>query len=359
MSNRVTFKIKNIENLTSTHVDLETSEHSDSTLSDSGVKRRKTMDYFYGEGSMLWEPKSELLIQEINITGYLLEYRERNIRLATLNNNLSDLKQLSLSYVFPANKFDEEKCAFKHLEEDDRQKILDSFYSGLTINRATPNAGEESDSFEATNEMELTIKSCCNRFIRSSFNIVMNSEAAFIKKHLQPFIDVVFLENDIKNLIYTCTDAPIDDGTKPDIAFGINYKRKARLFFFVEVKRPGQCSIYQDENDYVKLLKQMKTSVDGQIDLGVPNPTSLGLLVEGFRCTLYVMHIKDEGVYIPVQIKRFFLPEVSENLVNVPSVVEGFLFVKEKLFEFKEKLTETKSKDLVGWKKGTYYAKSE
>jgi hypothetical protein len=47
------------------------------------------------------------------------------------------------------------------------------------------------------------------------------------------------------------------------------------------VKRPEQSSIYQDEDDYVKLLKQMKTSVDAQIDLGVRNPTSLGLLVEG------------------------------------------------------------------------------
>lgn len=47
------------------------------------------------------------------------------------------------------------------------------------------------------------------------------------------------------------------------------------------MKRPGQISIYQDEDDYVKLLKQMKTSVDAQIDLEVRNPTSLGLLVEG------------------------------------------------------------------------------
>lgn len=49
-----------------------------------------------------------------------------------------------------------------------------------------------------------------------------------------------------------------------------------------------------------------------------------------------MMHIKDEGVYIPVQIKRFFLPEVRENLVNVPSVVEGFLFVKVYYLEKKE-----------------------
>ncbi|CAO3692094.1 unnamed protein product [Rhizopus stolonifer] len=291
MSNRTTINIQNIENVTFNHVDLErssSSEHSDSTLSDNGVKKRKTMDYFYGEGNMLWEPKSQLLIQEINVTEYLLKYRQRNIKLATLNNNLSDLKQLSLSYVFPASKFDEEKCAFKHLQEEERQKILDNLYAGLIINRATSNAvlyckdvadAKEDASLEATSEMEITIKSCCNRFIRSSFNIVINSEAAFIKKHLQPFIDVVFLENDIKNLIYNCTDAPIDDGRKPDIAFGISYKGKGRFFFFVEVKRPGQFSIYQDEDDYVKLLKQMKTSVDAQIDLGVRNPTSLGLLI--------------------------------------------------------------------------------
>ncbi|KAG1369271.1 hypothetical protein G6F61_012473 [Rhizopus arrhizus] len=339
MSNRATINIQNIENVTFNCVDLErssSSEHSDSTLSDNGVKKRKTMDYFHGEGNMLWEPKSQLVIQEINITEYLLKYRQRNIKLATLNNNLSDLKQLSLSYIFPANKFDEEKCAFKHLQEEERQAILDDLYAGLTINRATSNAVGEDASLEATSEMETTIKSCCNRFIRSSFNIVINSEAAFIKKHLQPFIDVVFLENDIKTLIYNCTDAPIDDGRKPDIAFGISYKGKGRFFFFVEVKRPGQSSIYQDEDDYVKLLKQMKTSVDAQIDLGVRNPTSLGLLVEGYSCTLYMMDIKDEGVYIPVQIKRFFLPEVRENLVNVPSVVEGFLFVKVYYLEKKE-----------------------
>lgn len=73
----------------------------------------------------------------------------------------------------------------------------------------------------------------------------------------------------------------MDSGKKPDIALGIKYKGRNRLFFFIEVKRPGQNSMYQDEEDYVKLLKHMKGSIDDQIDLGVHNPTSLGLLVEG------------------------------------------------------------------------------
>jgi hypothetical protein len=71
--------------------------------------------------------------------------------------------------------------------------------------------------------------------------------------------------------------------------------------------------------------------------------------------------------------KRFLLPEVREDFMNVPPVLEDFLFVKVyylekkenqihftgKLLEFGEKLKERKSKVLVGWKKGTFYAKSE
>lgn len=62
----------------------------------------------------------------------------------------------------------------------------------------------------------------------------------------------------------------------------------------------------------------------------------LNFVTIGFSCTLYIMHIKGEGVYVPVQLKRFFLPEVRENLVNVPSVVEGLLFVKVCYLEKKE-----------------------
>jgi hypothetical protein len=41
----------------------------------------------------------KLLIQEINVAEYLLKYRQRNVKLATLNNNLSDLKQLYICHI--------------------------------------------------------------------------------------------------------------------------------------------------------------------------------------------------------------------------------------------------------------------
>lgn len=49
----------------------------------------------------------------------------------------------------------------------------------------------------------------------------------------------------------------------------------------MEVKRPNTSSKYQAESDYVKLLKEMKSSIDLQITLGVSTPLSIGLLIEG------------------------------------------------------------------------------
>lgn len=40
------------------------------------------------------------------------------------------------------------------------------------------------------------------------------------------------------------------------------------------------------------------------------------------------MTIIDEGLYVPVTLKRFRLIESIEDAVNVPAMVESFMFVK-------------------------------
>lgn len=77
------------------------------------------------------------------------------------------------------------------------------------------------------------------------------------------------------------SDKPTKDRKKPDFMVGTKLKKKDLYFFFIEVKRPDTTSKYQPENDYTKLMKHMKGSVDEQLCLGVQNPLSLGILVEG------------------------------------------------------------------------------
>lgn len=52
-------------------------------------------------------------------------------------------------------------------------------------------------------------------------------------------------------------------------------------FFYVKLKWPAYKSVYQEANDYVKLLKLMKVSLDDQAAVEIRNPESLGLLCQG------------------------------------------------------------------------------
>ncbi|KAI8985053.1 hypothetical protein BDB01DRAFT_721676, partial [Pilobolus umbonatus] len=149
--------------------------------------------------------------------------------------------------------------------------------------------------FDLTSDIDEMIKSCCIYFKKCNYTIEGNSETSFIGKYLLPFFDVVYLKNSKSNIV---------------------------------LKRPGQISIYQQESEYVKIMKEMKGSIDEQIDFGVDKPTSFGLLVEGYKCSLYMMEIKGDGIYISVMIKRFWLVEEVENAVNIPAIVDSLLFVK-------------------------------
>ena len=68
---------------------------------------------------------------------------------------------------------------------------------------------------------------------------------------------------------------------KPDFMLGIKNRKRTMFFFFVEVKRPDITSNHQEENDYVKLLKQLKSSIDEQLKIKVKAPAAYGLLCEG------------------------------------------------------------------------------
>jgi hypothetical protein len=62
---------------------------------------------------------------------------------------------------------------------------------------------------------------------------------------------------------------------------GIKNRKRDSFIFFIEVKRPDASSKYQEEDDFVKLMKQQKLSIDTQLNLGVKTPVSFGLLCEG------------------------------------------------------------------------------
>lgn len=78
--------------------------------------------------------------------------------------------------------------------------------------------------------------------------------------------------------------------------------KKNELFFFIEVKRPQVSSRYQVEDDYTKLLKEMKGSIDDQLRVGKEDPLSHGLLAEG----MLFLHLFLAKKIHAVQYRHFY-----------------------------------------------------
>lgn len=134
-------------------------------------------------------------------------------------------------------------------------------------------------------------------------SIADTSEATFTDKYLKSAIDRVLLKDAKEDIhyamwVYTQSslfsiiltafcrltkriDKPTNNKKKPDFMIGTKLKKQVVYFFFAEVKRPERNIKYQPEDNFTKLMKQMKASVDEQLRLGVETPKSLGLLIEG------------------------------------------------------------------------------
>ncbi|CEP14596.1 hypothetical protein [Parasitella parasitica] len=168
------------------------------------------------------------------------------------------------------------------------------------------NNDENNDYANSNQDSMLSIvNDLANQHLQYRVSAAVSSEATFAEKYLHPVLRRVLLS-----------------------------QRNDRFFY----------SLYQAEDDMTKLMKLMKNSVDQQLYLGVTDPLSLGVLVEGFECTMYRMQLIVHGVYIPVAIKRFSLVEQTHHLVLLPGMVESFYFVKLEINKFMDMVLTRKSK---------------
>ncbi|ORE19946.1 hypothetical protein BCV71DRAFT_262550 [Rhizopus microsporus] len=83
------------------------------------------------------------------------------------------------------------------------------------------------------------------------------------------------------------------------------------------IPRPNVTNHYQEEDDFTKLMKQLKSSIDEQLHLVMENTVSLGPLVEGmFKCALYRINLAADGIYLPLLVKNLRLVEEIYDLVH-------------------------------------------
>ncbi|RCH91092.1 hypothetical protein CU098_007774 [Rhizopus stolonifer] len=202
--------------------------------------------------------------------------------------------------MYCKNKADEEYESDKDIEDDDSEE-----------------EGEES--------MMSMVRNLVKRKKQYCASVAQTSKATVTEECLVLAVQRILLKGASEDYLLC---HPQKDGKKADFMMGTRVKDKEIYFFFVEVKRPHINSKYQLEDNYTKIMKQMKSSVDDQLCLGAKNPESLDLLVEGFNGTFFQMKLLADGVYMPIALECFSLVEEIHQLVDLPSIVEALCFVK-------------------------------
>ncbi|OBZ82105.1 hypothetical protein A0J61_09845, partial [Choanephora cucurbitarum] len=344
-----TIKIKSVKKIRAP------SPSTDSSISSAEVKRCKEIDYFYGAGKKEWQYK-EWIVNNIDIADALHRFRRRSIVEVEKSNNINGMRILALSHIFPVNQFDRTRSILQYLDVDEcdaLKSVVDEkkrkiklgpakamiycqraaivsfvYYKFVSLTNFTykseddeddeDNEGKDKDEDGAA-RMAMTKKIVAD-LKDNHASADDSSEATFMDKHLMPILKKALLNTEAT---YAVMDKPTGDGKKPDFMIGMEVKKHKVYFFFVEVKRPDTSSKYQPEDDFVKLMKLMKASVDEQLNFGVETPTSLGLLIEGFKCTLFEMTLSFDGVYLPIAFARFSLAEEIHQLVLLPSAIDA------------------------------------
>ncbi|KAG0782212.1 hypothetical protein G6F17_011432 [Rhizopus arrhizus] len=307
-------------------------ELSDSSISSAEVKRSKKINYFLGGGKKEWTPKEEVFVENINITEVLKRFRKQSIAEVEKNKDINCLRILT-------------REALKSIASSTKPRIIRAPAKAVVYCKDKADEGdddEDNDNDDSEEEGEGEGQEAMMGMIKDLVRyekqhracISNSSEATFTEKYLASAIRRVLLKDASEDLSYAMNDKPEKKRKKPDFMFGTKIKKREVYFFFVEVKRPEITSKYQPEDDYTKLMKQMKGSVDDQLRLGSKNPTSLGLLVEGFKGTLFQMKLLADGIYMPMAFERFSLVEEIHQLVHLPAIVETLYFVKSELGKF-------------------------
>lgn len=118
-------------------------------------------------------------------------------------------------------------------------------------------------------------------------------------------------------------------GTKAGLAVFTSNRHKQAYLLALEVKPPNYHSNNLWSSDTVKLGNELKDIIDKVIDDGVGEDIVVcGLLVEGFRCDLFVMDLKYNAVYRMIRLGRCYLPRDRHDFAILYPTIELLLQAK-------------------------------
>lgn len=307
------------------------------------------------------------IIDGNNMSRLLIEFRSQCYRKSLFEETLSVTEKMALNHVYLLNQSNDCFAYCSDLNSM-KSKLIEYF----EINKFYRKASDENTKFvndvayskangtamEANNlaigqltnvELEVYATALFNltRNYDNSFDLGTVDESLFIDLALNPFIKAVLPISHKLQRSGHFTPLEGDSDLRPDMKFYSAIDGVRFDCLLLEVK----CARSTCKDDLYKLSVEMQLILNRFIEHGANSPTVYGVLVYGFRCSIYKMNLVAPKVYTMVKIRTCFLPRCSEDFHIVINTLSSFLQLRDLVCEQIQLIAENKHKisDILGW----------
>ncbi|KAH7028676.1 hypothetical protein BKA57DRAFT_230438 [Linnemannia elongata] len=283
-----------------------------------------------------------------------MEFRDQSIQ---DNETLDDPTAiLSLNHIFHFDCTDSESALYRYLNDDDFWKQLSStnalhdFLDPSIIARNHRIAYELSTATEErrrsvylqwiSDGVKDDLEQIYQGLLATSalWNEQQINEDSFVKTRYAPFFDAVFGSIPKTRTDWTSEFPPsrqrkaVDlagQGRRSDYHIALRVHGTTIYPLVVEAKAPFKKSTTV-RTDFEKLANEMKDAIDSimSCSLSVKNFDVYGLLIEGYKMTMYSMNHKWDGIYCLHSIAVAYVPRDHSDLFGVANVLNILLNIK-------------------------------
>ncbi|CAO3704078.1 unnamed protein product [Rhizopus stolonifer] len=273
------------------------------------------------------------VVDNIDMTAVLREFREKCIKGAQMRKSLSEHRTLALSFIFLISNnssvfstfsSDEKALIMKDLGVNKNLKMIQES-TVLTCHKMHQMLQQDGVNEDEANEKIDDIRRSCadhdgkvaTRIVSSLLNRILNlsknkeSESNLIIETLRPFIA-------------NCIISPCKDIKFEWITYRmLSYTNDGQLMIPDLVVYVDPLSTINFELFIIELGKEMKLAIDKLVVYKVENPEIVGLLVEGVKVTAFKMDLAYNGQYRMLEMGQFFVFRDNVNdIMLLPSIMQ-------------------------------------
>ncbi|KAI7853080.1 hypothetical protein BDC45DRAFT_606962 [Circinella umbellata] len=356
-----------------------------STLSSSSIKastastnrRRKALKTYITENEpptinlngdcekSRWA-RSISLVNGVSVTERLLQYRNQAIEYAKeglletyqeelalnsiiLIDGVECAPNSRLQYGFSHEEWDRmlKECKdlypVENLELDVKSTIFKFAEVGNKDFNSCKNIIKELPDDAENNEcIELSMRIIAEMYKPKSSNKAGKQKYSFSIDSVYPVFLPFFDETDLTTRSGTDGQAQVSeercgsiDGSKGTCRFSdlsINFSfgsMPEQGLAIVEIKPPEKVR-NGSRPDFIKLANEMKDSIDKMVNDGMDDAdiSVVGVLVEGFKCTMFVMDLKYQATYRLIPLSIFYLPRSRQGFYVLPFAYESLAILR-------------------------------